>query len=500
MTELTAHRFFEATKHPSRIRHAGVMDWTNRPAPFKVYQERPGIPLPSPSRSRVPALEAIAPSRFEPSGTGPSFEDLSRMLVYGAGVTHLLPDERPVHSFRTYASAGALYPVEVYVACADLPGLRAGVYHFAPNEPAVVRLHEGDRRSFVARASGLEPAVRSAPVVLILTGIPWRTAWKYTERGYRHLFWDAGMIVANMLALAAAAGQPARLILGFADREIESLLGLDGRSEFPLALLAVGSGTPVEPSDDPPEAVSFPTGPLSRRVIEYPMITEVNDAGRLETPQAVAAWRTMGAALPHPTVREMDGLPSEPPPDDLETVIRRRGSARVFAGGAISRPVLEDVLTTATRGIPTDYGPEGSRLVEPFLIANQVNGLEPGAYVFRDGGFSLLREGNFRDQAALLSLQQRLAADAGATHFLTADLGEVMGTLGDRGYRAAELEAGTVGGKMYLAAYAHRLGATGLTFFDDPVTEFFLPEASGRSCLLVVALGQSPRLRRGRRR
>jgi hypothetical protein len=76
-----------------------------------------------------------------------------------------------------------------------------------------------------------------------------------------------------------------------------------------------------------------------------------------------------------------------------------------------------------------------------------------------------------------------------------ADLDQVLDAYGDRGYRAAELEAGLVGGRMYLAAYAHRFGATGLTFFDDPVTEFFLPQSRGRSCLLVVAVGDSPRLR-----
>jgi SagB-type dehydrogenase family enzyme len=496
MAESTAQRFFMATKHPSPIRHANVMDWTNHPTPFKHYRGLASIPLPFPTPSRVPALAALASTPRPSSGSPPSLDDLSRMLLFGAGVTDRISRERQVHSFRTYASAGALYPVEVYVANADVRGLPAGVYHFAPDEAALVRLHRGDRRRFVARASGLEPAVRSAPMVLILTGIPWRTAWKYTERGYRHLFWDAGMILANLLALAAAAGHPIRLVLGFADREIESLLGLDGRTEFPLALLAFGSGAPVEPSEDPPEPAAFSTGPLSRKVIEYPLITEVNDAGRLDTPQAVAAWRANRGGLLRDPRPAGAVLASEHPSDDLETVILRRGSARVFAEGAIPGPVLRDVLTRATAGVPTDYAPEGSRLVEPFLIANDVDGLDPGAYVLRTDGFTTVREGRFRQQAALLCLRQRLAADAGATHFLMADLNQVIVSLGNRGYRAAELEAGIVGGKLYLAAYAQRLGATGLTFFDDLVTEFFLPESSGRNCLLVVAVGHSPRLRR----
>jgi hypothetical protein len=65
----------------------------------------------------------------------------------------------------------------------------------------------------------------------------------------------------------------------------------------------------------------------------------------------------------------------------------------------------------------------------------------------------------------------------------------VLESYGNRGYRAAQMEAGIIGGKMYLAAYALKRGATGLTFFDDDVTEFFSPHAAGKSCVLVVCVG-----------
>ena len=62
---------------------------------------------------------------------------------------------------------------------------------------------------------------------------------------------------------------------------------------------------------------------------------------------------------------------------------------------------------------------------------------------------------------------------------------------GNRGYRATQLEAGIVGGKMYLAAYAQKIGATGLTFYDDDVTRFFSPHAEGKSAIFLVAIGNS---------
>src|SRR5919108_119360 len=77
---------------------------------------------------------------------------------------------------------------------------------------------------------------------LVVTGIPWRTAWKYGERGYRHLWWDAGTMLAQTLALAEEAGLPARVELGFTDDQVAGLVGAVAPDELPLAVVALGSG------------------------------------------------------------------------------------------------------------------------------------------------------------------------------------------------------------------------------------------------------------------
>jgi SagB-type dehydrogenase family enzyme len=125
------------------------------------------------------------------------------------------------------------------------------------------------------------------------------------------------------------------------------------------------------------------------------------------------------------------------------------------------------------------------------MIANRVEGLSPGAYFFHKGerALELLKEGEFSDRAAYLTLEQSLGGDASATLFFMADLNVVLGAYGNRGYRAVQLEAGIIGGKVYLASYALGLGATGLTFYDDDVTDFFSPHAAGKSCIFVTALG-----------
>jgi Nitroreductase family len=117
--------------------------------------------------------------------------------------------------------------------------------------------------------------------------------------------------------------------------------------------------------------------------------------------------------------------------------------------------------------------------------------LKPGAYVFHRGkGFECLREGQFRGEARYLGLHQDLPGDASAAVFFLADLDTILTRFGNRGYRAVQLEAGMIGGKLYLGAYALRLGATGLTFFDDDVTDFFSPHAEGKSAIFLVALGK----------
>jgi SagB-type dehydrogenase family enzyme len=488
--------YHEATRHsPTSIRRSRwVMDWSNKPDPFKRYVGLQEVSLErQPTSGGRSALDAISGTAAERRDSDIDGRTIARLLTWGAGVHHQVRyADGETFFFRTYASAGALYPVEIYVVCGRLDGVDAGVYHYQPDGDALVLLREGDHRPSLVRACAEESSLARAPAILALTGIPWRTAWKYSERGYRHLFWDAGMIVANLLALATSVDEPVRVVTGFVDREVELLLGLDGQREFPLCLVPIGrsNGEVVASASSPPEALSLRTQPLSRNEYEFQAITAANESGRFETSEQVERWRarrTVAGRADHR--RGTRGVA-----DTVEDVLRRRGSARRFGTAPMPAEVFVDVLDRATGGVPTDYAPDGSHLIEPYLVVNRVEGLERGAYVWRGGELHLLREGDFRADAAFLCLDQRLGGTSAATMFLMTDLRATLDRLGARGYRAAQLEAGIVGGKTYLGTYAHRFGATGLTFYDDEVERFFSPEADGKSCMLVVAVGHSPRL------
>jgi len=101
-----------------------------------------------------------------------------------------------------------------------------------------------------------------------------------------------------------------------------------------------------------------------------------------------------------------------------------------------------------------------------------------------------LSEGEFRAESYYLGLEQELPAAACVDAFFSRISKGILQRYGNRDYRAVQLEAGTIGGRIYLAAYAHHLGATGLTFFDDDVTNFFSPHAKGKSAIFLLAIGK----------
>ena len=116
-----------------------------------------------------------------------------------------------------------------------MPDLPAGVYHFSPGDFALRRLRAGDFRGALAVAAA-DDRIAAGPATVIATAIYWRNTWKYQARGYRHLFWDSGSLLANLLASATALDVAARLVTGFVEREVNGLLGVDAEKEGALVL------------------------------------------------------------------------------------------------------------------------------------------------------------------------------------------------------------------------------------------------------------------------
>jgi SagB-type dehydrogenase family enzyme len=493
-------QYHNGTKHSYESLRANrhFLDWANQPIPYKIYTSLAAMPLPSDfAPSSVPALDALAsPGDAPPGESIPDPRTLARLCYFANGITKVIRGPGGEMAFRAAACTGALFHIELYVVCGDLPDLAAGLYHYGAHDHALRQLRAGDFREVLVTATGAEPAVAAAPAAIVCTSTFWRNAWKYQARAYRHVYWDSGTLLANLLAEAAAVEVPTRLVLGFADEPVNRLLALDTDREVAVSLVAVGRTAQAPPAAPAVAPLDLPTMPLSHSEVDYPPIRAMHAASSLEAGAEAANWR--GAAtqpLPPPAgaLVPLQPLPPEARPrDTIETVIRRRGSSRRFTREPITFAQLSTMLDVATRGISADYLDRGSpTLSTPYLIVNAVEGLESGTYVLHAERRALerLRAGDFRDEAGALDLGQDLAADAAVNVYYLADLEPVLARFGNRGYRVAQLDAAISAGKLYLAAYALHLGATGLTFFDDDVTRFFSPHAMGKSVLFLMALG-----------
>jgi SagB-type dehydrogenase family enzyme len=464
------------------------LDPSNRPVPFKRYAGREPMRLTRDlTLSSAPAASVLsgAPRGV---GEGPWDEErLAQLLFLSNGVSRV---SRSVFGettyFRTAMSAGNLHPIEIYVACGDLDGVPAGIHHFAPLEFGRTELRRGDFRDALAAAAA-DPRVAEAPVTLVVTGIPWRTAWKYGERGFRHLYWDAGTMLANLLALEPSAS----VRVGFADQPVSRLIGVDGVSEFPLVLVVLdGSDTgghreaeqkvgAVEPLDLAVEA-------MSRAPIEFPLATAAQRDGDLADATAVKQWRAAASSLGTPALVEVNP-PTSASDDPIETVILRRGSTRLMRHETVGRELLTWGLGIAVRAVPGDVASDNdATLLQHFVSVHDVEGVASGSYRLRGGRLEHGREGQPRDVAAHLCFDQPLGGDSAYTVFHAADLDEVLGVLGSRGYRAAQLEAGIAAGRLALGAFALGYGATGLTFYDEAVSQHFGTQAA---CMLVTSVG-----------
>jgi hypothetical protein len=298
----------------------------------------------------------------------------SRSSYYSAGITKVKRSPGDNVYFRAAPNTGALYHVDLYLACRDLPDLPAGIYHFGAHDFALRRLRVGDYRGAFTKAAGVEPSLAQAPVIVASASLG-RTAEPQVPAP------DAPVLNLETEPLSS------REIDYPAIREIHSESSLEHGEE-----VARWRGV-VLPRPEPDSLSElFPLRPL-----------------------AEADW------------------PAEP----LESVILRRGSTRRFdVSRSLTFEELSTALAVATASIPADFteDPESS-LLDLYVIAHAVEGLPPGAYYLRraERALELLEEGEFRAIAGRLGLFQELPAAAGANVYCLTDLEPVLARFGNRG-------------------------------------------------------------------
>ncbi len=204
--------------------------------PSSFADDQPTIlKLPEPRRegklsveSALQARRSVREYRNEPLTLG----NVSQLLWAAQGITS--PDGR-----RTAPSAGALYPLEVYLVAGNVTNLPAGTYRYQPRGHALVRIATGDLRPRLASAALNQHWAREAPVVLVIAAAYPRTMGKYGGRGVRYADLEAGHAAQSVCLQAVSLDLGAGLIGAFDDDRVKKLLDMPAE-EQPLYLLPVG--------------------------------------------------------------------------------------------------------------------------------------------------------------------------------------------------------------------------------------------------------------------
>jgi len=416
-------------------------DGTRRPQFYKRYDDDlrrillpPDLPASSAPATAVLAGTAdVGESRLDLPG-------LARLLYLSSGVTRRTtrPDGG-VMLFRAAGSAGARFPLELYVAAprgSGVDGLEPGLHWYDPEAHALVVIG---------------PPPSGDAVTLVVTGVPWRTGWRYRERGFRHIYWDAGTMLAQTLALADAAGLTARLFTTFPDAEVAALVGADRVHEFPVALVALGPGGPaVHPTGDPMSGHHDADG------LEFPLVTAAQRAGEQTT---LGAELERGAPV---------GLASKGSSPSTDAVVVTKGSIRrLHRDRSLPRDVLVDAMSASLRGIDVPH----------WVGVSGVDDVPTGIHLWPDVTSPVrpLTERAVREELFVAALEQGLAGDAS----FVAMSGAPLDDLDDHAYREAQLLAGLAEGRLHLMAYALGAAASGMTFRDSDLANLLGRDVAG---------------------
>jgi len=231
--------FQEETKYFRNKPSTGSFFQLVRPEQYKEYPGVPVVKLDDPDqKGGMPLWEAISRRRsirdFKDKPINKKL--VSQLLWASQGITATVMG----FELRAVPSAGALYPVETYLAIRNVEGIEAGIYHYGVRGHELHQLRLGDFSSTIAHASLDQDFLAQANLVFIWTAVFLRSKWKYGQRAYRYVYLDVGHIAENVALASVSLGLGSCQVAAHFDNEVNSIIGVDGSKESVLYLTAVG--------------------------------------------------------------------------------------------------------------------------------------------------------------------------------------------------------------------------------------------------------------------
>lgn len=479
-----AEIYHEETKyHEARMgKFQRPLDWGAQPSPYKEYHSEKKIDLIPylPFQNNPFTGEPLPPAQKQggyPFGIG----EISRLLYFTNGVTGLLqyPTGQTL-TLRAAPTAGGLYPTEMYVAIRGLSVLEDGIYNFQVKDHSLVLVWEGNFWDEFERYCMQHEAIASANLLVIMTAVYQRSAWRYQERAYRRILLDTGHILGNLVVYAPEEGFTPFPIGGFVDASLNRLLFLDEAEEGVLAVVALPQSEKIDPQEiraaSAAASKQTPKGEDSLKMLQLQLhrVSSILPGEKIDL-SLVRQSPDLNALESKYNFKEATPLPEVPIDwgEGVGQTILLRRSTRGFSGEAFLKDELAAILEYG-------YRPLGSvplplfdpSILETYLVVQKVVGLNEGVYYFvpQKSELRLLTAGDFREQTWHFCLGQELARDAAALVIHIAHLKRAVEKYGDRAYRYLHLDAGQLGERLNLAAIRLGLGVSGIGgFYDDEV-------------------------------
>ena len=478
--------YHDGTKHHFHrfARSLGYLDWASQPNPFRSFAGADVIALPpNPQSNPQSAIR------------DPQFAALGDILRHALGLSAWKRFGASHWALRVNPSSGNLHPTEAYVVAGASPAFAGapGVYHYAP-----------DRHALERRCAFAGAGLAGDDLLIALTSIHWREAWKYGERAFRYCQHDMGHAIAALAIAAANAGRHATLLPDWPHADIAALVGIDRDEDYveaereePGCLIRIGRESRVDSTES--SVVSRAALLASARAGAW-----TGRASRLSDDHTTWTFIDEIAAATRDPGRPAASIPPIQLPDypitrlpDRPLVLRRRSAVALDGTTAIDAARFFAMLARVMpRAAPPWDALWWDARVHLVLFVHRVDGVAPGLYLLARSEaaveplraacgraflwtrahdalpFFALALGDCRALARRLSCDQDIAADGFFSLGMLADFDASLAAFGPAFYRHLFWESGLVGQLLYLEAEAAGARGTGIgCFYDDPVHE-----------------------------
>lgn len=464
-----------------------------KPPIYKTYPNNTIVSLPAPTNLAGISLGQAISQQILPAVAEVSLQNLSDILFYSNGVTETRTYPGGQIQLRAAASAGALYPNDLYIAAIAIKGLTPGLYYYHPANHSLIRI--GDQAVFPSLmiASPHSDLLKNTSAIIIMTAYFDRSVWKYHDRSYRYVLPDAGHILGNLAVAATAMNIPFVTNGLFDDEKMEKALDLSSNDEGVISLVILGKNKLTSDTQIPQfTAITLPknTNDIEITRLSHKLTSVKWVPGPMKPIATITNKINDNASSLDKRIKLPQGSKAQ---HDVFTVIKNRRSYRQFSDREVSFDDFAGIIHDAYTPLQNLHLVEQGNRVELYIIVTKVQDIAKGIYryIAENSALEKIADGDFSSEIYKTGLSQEVLNRAAFVFAWVIDLNKIGLLHGERDYRYANLECGIGSSTAYLAAQSRDLGACAVgAFYDNEIQKLLKLDGTAKYTIVLTAIGQ----------